>query len=72
MDGERTQLLGKDWLSLEAPAGGHSFQFRYQPWDVIIGIFLSLIGALLSIYFWRSVPKDQTPPEDHSLPPNET
>jgi uncharacterized membrane protein YfhO len=66
MDGERIQLIGKNWLQVKAPAGEHTYQFRYQPRDVSFGVFLSLIGLLLSIYFWRNTPKNESPAEGNS------
>lgn len=58
MDGEQISLLGDQWLEVEAPAGKHIYQFRYQPWDVFLGIFLSLMGILFCSYLWRSMPKE--------------
>ncbi len=52
VDGTRTTLLPSDWLSIDAPAGKHSYQFRYRPWDVWVGIFLSILGIALSIFLW--------------------
>ena len=52
VDGERTPLLGDLWLEVEAPVGEHIYEFRYQPWDVPLGIFLSLIGVFLCVRMW--------------------
>lgn len=60
MDGERTPLLRDQWLSVDAPAGKHIYHFRYRPWDVPLGLSLSLIGIVICIYLWFSKPKDQT------------
>jgi len=57
IDGERVPLLGDHWLEVEAPAGKHTYQFRYRPWDVPIGISLSIIGILACFYLWFFQPK---------------
>lgn len=58
-DGVKTNLRSKDWLVVTAPAGKHTYQFRYIPWDAPLGIGLALTTMILSIIFlWRAV---QTP-----------
>jgi hypothetical protein len=52
MGGERTKLRGGEWLTVDAPAGNHIYQFRYLPWDVPFGLALSLIGILICVYLW--------------------
>jgi hypothetical protein len=52
MDGKSVTILGKQWISVEVPKGKHTFIFRYRPWDVPLGIGLSLIGIILSISLW--------------------
>ncbi len=49
-DGKRVNLLGGDWLSVEAPAGNHVYSFRFIPWDVYLGAIISLLGIGLVIY----------------------
>ena len=44
VDQTRSPLLNSDWLSTEAPAGRHTFHFRYRPWDVWVGIFFTILG----------------------------
>lgn len=51
-DGERVPLLDDRWLSADAPAGEHQYRFRYLPWDVPLGVLLSLLGAALSVWQW--------------------
>jgi hypothetical protein len=51
-DDERVTLLPNRWLSLKAPAGDHEFRFLYRPADVALGAFLTLIGFVLTIWFW--------------------
>ena len=60
LDGERLQLLGSEWLGADAPAGSHVYQFRYQPWDVPLGIFFLFLGCVLCVYLWRANPKSVT------------
>jgi hypothetical protein len=48
----RSVALGQgDWLSVAAPAGNHRYTFRYRPWDVPVGVTLTLIGIALCIWF---------------------
>ena len=53
MDGTPATLGNSRWLEVDAPAGNHTFAFRYLPWDVPLGIAISLIGILLCILMWR-------------------
>jgi hypothetical protein len=55
-DGERTALLEDRWLSVDAPAGEHTYRFRYLPWDVPLGVFVSLLGIALCIWQWIQHP----------------
>jgi hypothetical protein len=52
MDGERVPLIGTNWLEVETPGGNHTFQFRYRPWDVPLGLALSLGSILVCIHLW--------------------
>jgi hypothetical protein len=52
-DEDSTPLLDSQWLSVAAPAGTHSYSFRYRPWDVWAGIGLTLLGVAGCIFFWR-------------------
>ncbi len=52
VDQTRIPLLGSDWLSVDAPAGKHTYHFRYRPWDVWAGILLSILGIGLSTFLW--------------------
>jgi hypothetical protein len=54
MDGERVPLIGTNWLEVDSPDGKHVFQFRYRPWDVPLGLALSLVGLLVCVYLWFS------------------
>lgn len=43
------------WLRVEAPAGIHHYAFRYRPWDVLLGIGLSILGVLVCLWHWFSM-----------------
>ena len=49
VDGKRTPLLSTQWLSVEALPGTHTYQFRYLPLDVLLGLLVTLAGIVLSI-----------------------
>jgi hypothetical protein len=51
-DGEPVKLLGFHWLEVQAPTGNHTYSFRYQPWDVPLGIGLCALGIILGISYW--------------------
>lgn len=57
-DGEQVPLKGKQWLEVDAPAGRHTYQFRYLPWDVPVGLGLSVIGMILCVWLWFFRAKD--------------
>jgi hypothetical protein len=52
LDGNSVNLISENWLRVKAPAGYHRYTFRYRPWDVPLGIALSLLGIALSIFLW--------------------
>jgi len=52
MDGKRIELVGLQWLTVDAAAGKHTYQFRYQPWDFPLGLGLSLASVLACVYLW--------------------
>lgn len=52
VDGEAVPLTDDRQLSVEAPAGVHTYRFRYQPWDVPLGLTLALLGLGLSVFLW--------------------
>lgn len=52
VDGEPAELLQGGRLRVNAPAGEHEFRFRYLPWDVPLGLLITLVGLALSIRLW--------------------
>ncbi len=58
MDGEKVSLVGDRWLEVDAPAGKHTYHFRYLPWDVPMGLVLSGIGIILCVWLWFFSPKE--------------
>ncbi len=71
MDGEPTPLLGEQWLEVEAPPGEHTYEFRYQPWDVPVGISLSFVGVFLCIQMWYRNHEEEISSEGDN-PPSES
>ena len=73
VNGERVPLrTDTQWLSVDVPPGETTIQFRYQPWDVPLGLALSVMGVGLSVWLWRkdkNYPMDQ---ESNDLPPSLT
>jgi len=51
-DDQPVELLPGPWLRTEAPAGVHVYRFRYLPWDVPVGLALSLLGVALAVFLW--------------------
>ena len=52
-DGVTVDLVDDNWLSVQAPAGEHRYTFRYRPWDVALGLLVTVIGTSLSLVLWR-------------------
>jgi hypothetical protein len=63
VDQTSTPLLNSDWLSTEAAAGTHTYHFRYRPWDVWVGIFLTVLGIVLSVVLWFRARQPNNHPE---------
>jgi hypothetical protein len=53
IDGDEVQLVGDNWLEVEAMPGEHLYTFRYLPWDVPVGLALSVLGISLCVWWWR-------------------
>lgn len=64
IDGTPSTLREGDWLSVDLPAGQHTVQFRYRPWDVYVGITLTVIGCILAlaVSLWKPKPALLTSP----------
>jgi hypothetical protein len=62
VDGERRDLITDRWLSTPAEAGAHAYQFRYRPWDVLLGLLVTISGfAFIAwLIFWDG---KKSPPE---------
>jgi hypothetical protein len=69
IDGEPAELLDPQWLSIETPAGTHTYTFRFRPWDVPLGIGLSVIGLALCIWvYFKSPPSPKPESKDEKSP----
>jgi hypothetical protein len=53
MDGQHVPLLQNTWLEVDAPAGKHTFIFRYLPWDVPLSLALFVFGIIACVLLWR-------------------
>ncbi len=51
-NGQPVELRAEPWLSAAAPAGKSHFEFRYRPWDVPVGVLLSVFGLGLIVVLW--------------------
>jgi hypothetical protein len=63
VDGAPARLWGGQWLAVSVPKGRHTVQLRYRPWDVPLGLGLTVAGALLALFLaWRpDAPAARTP-----------
>jgi hypothetical protein len=65
-DGADVPLLSDQWLSVEAPAGAHTYEFHYRPWDVTVGLILTVVGLVLTGWLWLRPPDRHLPDEPSS------
>jgi len=49
-DSTQVRLARTDWLTVAAPAGEHRYTFRYRPWDVPLGVGLTLTGVVVAAW----------------------
>lgn len=61
-DGIPVALGSGQWLNVPAPEGQHHYEFRYRPWDVLVGFFLTLVGISVAIWLWSR--RDSSAPEE--------
>ena len=66
IDGQRVPIRNGPWLTVAAPAGEHHYQFRYLPWDVLVGLLLTVIGVVLSIWLWNRTGETTAPHQNSS------
>ncbi|CAG0932970.1 hypothetical protein TFLX_02832 [Thermoflexales bacterium] len=71
-DGTPVTLDNERWLSVAAPAGSHRYEFRYRPWDVWVGLLLTLVGVALCLVWWIRSPRAKPPAQADVAPPSET
>jgi hypothetical protein len=57
IDGRPARLRPERWLSVELPAGVHTVHLGYFPWDVPLGLALSLVGVGLAIVLFVRGPR---------------
>lgn len=65
-DGKRVPLLRSQWLTVRAPAGQHTYTFKYLPWDVPLGLALSMVGVIACVWLWRLYPNEEEMSETES------
>ncbi|HEU0169510.1 MAG TPA: hypothetical protein VFS62_17185 [Chloroflexota bacterium] len=53
VDGKKSALGPGQFLTLNLPAGQHTIQFRYRPWDVWLGVAIMGAGMLVAFALWR-------------------
>jgi len=51
-DGRSVPLGSGQWLNVAAPAGQHRYEFRYRPWDVVVGLLLTLAGMIVAVILY--------------------
>jgi hypothetical protein len=52
VDGHPVPLLPGRWLQIDLPPGAQTVSFRYWPWDVAVGLLVTLIGG--GVALWMS------------------
>ncbi len=61
VDGVARPVFDSQQLSMKAEPGSHIYQFRYQPWDVWVGLAVTLLGVILAAwigFFYRQPHKN--------------
>ncbi len=67
VDGKTTALENSNWLQTRGLEGQHTYSFRYQPWDVWVGIALMLAGIAAIIAFLKYGSNSQDRTEDELI-----
>jgi hypothetical protein len=57
VDGHGVALGPGPHLTTIATAGDHTYRFRYYPWDVVIGLLLTLAGLIWLVRLWWAPPQ---------------
>jgi hypothetical protein len=57
-DSDRVELLPGERLSLPAIPGEHTYRFRYLPWDVALGLALTLAGCAATIALYITADRE--------------
>ena len=57
LDGRGVGLGVGPHLTTSAPAGDHTYRFRYLPWDVVAGLLLTLVGVIWLVRLWWTPPQ---------------
>jgi hypothetical protein len=60
LDEEKVELIPGKWLAVNAISGKHVYKFRYQPWDVPLGILVSMLGLGLAVWLWSKAGSKQS------------
>jgi hypothetical protein len=58
MDGSPVELIPGTFLSVQAPVGTHTYEFRYKPWDVWVGLGVTILGIVFALYLRYWAPKE--------------
>ncbi len=55
VDGKPAKIYRADYdfRAVSLPAGSHTVVFRYSPWELPVGLVLSVIGLLMSTFYTR-------------------
>jgi hypothetical protein len=61
VDGQPGYLDEGMFLSTNLAAGDHRIQFRYRPWDVVVGAIISAAGIILACIYWFKGRKENVP-----------
>ncbi|MEI6778503.1 MAG: hypothetical protein WCK70_16520 [Chloroflexales bacterium] len=66
VDDTPAQLTGSSWLEMPSVVGVHRYSFRYRPWDVPVGVLLSLMGVAAAWKHAATAPPDKNEESPHA------